>query len=448
MKKVTLFFSFFLYLIFASSASAAIYKWVDKEGVVNFTDDESRVPSAYRSQTEKVDTARMASSTPSQTPPRKVAVNGQPGEAGTQGPPIAQTLIREGDFAVRLAEGLKIGHARNEAEAENMLAAMGIAPKKGWIADYPVPPDVVGELQNAIGSAVDSGKLGMSREEAVKAFQALAAEQGLPVKADERQNPIEPPEDYGDSEAVNNYYQTEGPPIVTYYPPPWDYSYLYAWVPYPFWYSGFWFPGFFILNDFHSHHGHHWISNHVTDPRTRASLTVDPTTRATGAAAARASGRTGSSGFASPAARMGAASILNRSANSRGVSDIGRGGRQYRGIQNSSVGSARSLSRNFGSPSTRTYSRPSADGPGYYHGFRERGYSGGFQNSSGGSARSLSRNFGGSSARTYSSPSAGGPGSFGGSHDGGRSGGLSGGSGFGGSYGGGHGGGGGGGGHR
>jgi len=201
MKKLTaLLFSF----IFASSASAAIYKWVDREGIVNFTDDESRVPSAYRDKVEEVNIAKMGLSIPPQSPPGKMAVSAQPGETGAETPPIAQTLIREGDFAVKLAEILKIGQAKNEAEAESMLAAVGIAPKNGWIADYPVTPDIIGELQNAIGSAVDSGKLGMNRDEAVKAFQDLAAQQGLPVKVNARQKPIEPQRDYEESEAVDN----------------------------------------------------------------------------------------------------------------------------------------------------------------------------------------------------------------------------------------------------
>jgi hypothetical protein len=54
-KLIALLFSF----IFASSASAAIYKWVDSEGVVNFTDDESRIPSAYLNKVEEVNIVKM-----------------------------------------------------------------------------------------------------------------------------------------------------------------------------------------------------------------------------------------------------------------------------------------------------------------------------------------------------------------------------------------------------
>ncbi|HYA92142.1 MAG TPA: DUF4124 domain-containing protein, partial [Thermodesulfobacteriota bacterium] len=279
-KLIILLISF----IFASSASATIYRWVDEKGVTNFADDYSKVPPTYRDKVEEMNTAKIGLSTPSQTPPGKMAVSVETREAARDAPPIAQPLIREGDFAVKLAEVLKIGQARGEAEAESVLATVGIAPKNGWIADYPVTPDIIAELQSAIGGAVDSRKLGINRDEAVRALQDLAAQQGLPVKVNERQNPIESPGDYGESEVVNNYYYTEGPPIVTYYPPPWDYSYLYAWVPYPFWYTGLWFPGFFILTDFHIHHGHHFISNHFVDPKTHASLRVDPRTRTTGTA--------------------------------------------------------------------------------------------------------------------------------------------------------------------
>jgi hypothetical protein len=88
-------------------------------------------------------------------------------------PPAGQSLVREGSFAMKLAEALKIGEVKSEAEAESKLASAGIAPKNGWIAHYPVTPDIIGELQNAIGAAVDSGKLAMKKDEAMKAFEDL-----------------------------------------------------------------------------------------------------------------------------------------------------------------------------------------------------------------------------------------------------------------------------------
>ena len=170
--------------IFASSATATIYRWVDEKGVVNFTDDYSKVPAEYRNKVEEVNIQKMGPSLPSQAPPGKPTVGVQSRKTATQLPPMAQSLIREGDFAIKLAEALRIGQAKSDAEAESMLASVGIAPRNGWIADYPVTPNVIGELQSAVGGAVDSGKLRMRRNEAITALQNLAAEQGLHVTAD------------------------------------------------------------------------------------------------------------------------------------------------------------------------------------------------------------------------------------------------------------------------
>ena len=69
---------------------------------------------------------------------------------------------------MKLAEALKIEEVKSEAEAESKLSSMGIAPRNGWIAEYPMTPDMIGELQNAIDAAVDSGKLSMNKDEATK----------------------------------------------------------------------------------------------------------------------------------------------------------------------------------------------------------------------------------------------------------------------------------------
>jgi hypothetical protein len=323
MKKLLLILFIF---VFASSAWATVYKWVDERGVVHFSDDWSKVPPDYRNKVEEVNITKTGPSLPSQVPSGKTAGSAQSGEAATQAPSIAQTLIREGDFAIKLADALKLGQAQNEAEAESLLASAGIAPKNGWIADYPVTPDIIGELQNTITEAVDSGKLGMKKDEAMKVFQGVITQQGLPVRADmeSQYSGVQPPQNYPEyyePSAIDNYYYDQGPPIVTYYPPPWDYNYMYAWVPYPFWYTGFWFPGFFVLRDFHRHvniHGHgRFISNHFWDPRARGFGRVDPARRHMGNATANISHP--ARGFSSHAASSGASSILRRSYEHTGV---------------------------------------------------------------------------------------------------------------------------------
>jgi hypothetical protein len=319
MKKLP-FILFLFILIFASSASATVYKWVDKNGAVNFSDDYSKVPPDYRHKVEKLNTAGTGSSTPPQAPSGKTIVSAASRETAKPSPPIAQTLVREGDFAIKLAEALKIGTAKSEAEAESMLALAGITPKNGWIADYPMTPDIVGELEEAVAQAADAQKLALGKDEALKALRTVAVEQELPIIAEGPDQYTESPPpttpEYTTPSEIDNYYYTEGPPVVTYYPPPWDYYYLYAWIPGPFWYSGFYFPGFFILHDFHRgihRHGHvSFVTNHRRDPGTGRVFAVDPARRhSPGSFGGRDAHRM--RGFDSTAARNGARSIFERS---------------------------------------------------------------------------------------------------------------------------------------
>ena len=440
MKK--LIFIVFL-LIFASSASAAVYKWMDERGVANFTDNLEKVPPPYRDRAEEVKVP---------IPPTQSL---QPGRTSTKPPPIAQTLVREGDFAIKLAEAFKLGQAQGEAEAENMLASAGIAPKNGWIADYPVTPDIIGELQNTVGEAVDSGKLAMRKDEATKAFQDLIAQQNIPVRADaesqsqyagiEQPDAGAPPQNYPEyyePSVIDNYYYDQGPPIVTYYPPPWDYYYLYAWVPYPFWFGGFWFPGFFCLHDFHRgifFNGHmRFVSNHFRDSRTNGFGAIDPARRHMGGSAvagiSRSAGR-----VTSREARSGASSILSRSY-------------QHTKFNNRTTGRG-SVATNRQSGRVTGYSSRGGVATGRSIHSSSLSHPGSFSSYGRATARSFSRSFSGPSSRSFSAPSMGGrssSGGFGGSHGGGHGGGgHSGGSNGGSSHGGGgHGGGGDGGGRR
>jgi hypothetical protein len=233
-------------------------------------------------------------------------------------PPIEQALVPEGVFAVRLAKALQISQSDDESQAEKQLGELGIEPENGWIAEYPVTPEIIGEIDKALATAADTGKLKLEKEQALKILADVKTELGLNISA----APVSPlvppgepkvnkvykyidkqggvhltnayasiPEEYRDQvtikeyiiqipsspgiievtdalaqeyaanpdqEIINNYYDTSGPPAVTYYPPPGPYFYLYTWRPYPFWHSGFFFRGFFTLRDFHKHI---WIDN-------------------------------------------------------------------------------------------------------------------------------------------------------------------------------------------
>jgi len=142
----------------------------------------------------------------------------QSGQGRPAAPPVEQKLVREGFFAMKLAEALKVGEVQSEAEAESKLASVGVLPKNGWIADYPLTPNVIAELENAIGEAADSGKLAMEKDEAMKVFQNLI------MDVENQYARVEPPPD-------------EGPyPESYYYPRFYSYPYFY---PYPFYFGGY-----------------------------------------------------------------------------------------------------------------------------------------------------------------------------------------------------------------
>lgn len=212
----------------------------------------------------------------------------------SQVPPVAQALVREGDFAIRLAADLDLGKPSDEATAENLLATAGIAPANGWISDYPVTPQIIGQLQDSLAKAAADGKVNLSAEQVTSGLHQLVAQLNLPEPAPAGEQTDSSSAAPADRTVVNNYYYDQGPPIVTYYPPPADYVYLYDWVPYPVFWLGFWFPGFFICHNFTttvfvtppfvsvnatfvSHRA--IVSNRIIDPATRRAARVDPVVR-------------------------------------------------------------------------------------------------------------------------------------------------------------------------
>ncbi|MGE5174552.1 MAG: hypothetical protein ACM3MD_12070 [Betaproteobacteria bacterium] len=219
-----------------------------------------------------------------------------------QAPPVAQTLVREGDFAIKLAAELDLGNPANEAEAEDMLARAGVSPLNGWISDYPMTPEIIGQLGDSIAAAAGEGKLPMTAGEATKGLYSLASQMNLPTPAGP--GPGTAPEGQSNPTVVNNYYYDQGPPIISYYPPPADYLYLYAWVPYPVFWWGFWWPGFFICHNFTTtvvvSNGVFVgrtaiVSNRFIDPVTRTVTRVDPVVRtSTGTVRPMTALRTGS----------------------------------------------------------------------------------------------------------------------------------------------------------
>ena len=203
----------------------------------------------------------------------------------SQYPPLAAQLVREGDLAVALGSAFGVGGG-NEIEAENRLSDLAIIPKNGWMADYPVTPDIVAELQQAIVAAADASRLPFGRDEAQKRLDAVLENAGL------LERPYDSyaggsqgaPQYYPDQGELAAYYEGQGPPVVTYYMPPPEYCPLYWWIDYPFYYSGFWLPGFFILRDFHRPYHDSFVSNHYAQAGSNTVFRVNPAARLAGQA--------------------------------------------------------------------------------------------------------------------------------------------------------------------
>src|ERR1700681_4611755 len=71
-------------------------------------------------------------------------------QAKSMPPPISQPLVTEADLAVNLVSALGVSSTTDEVVAESNLGDIGIAPRNGWIADYPVTPDIVAEVQQSV----------------------------------------------------------------------------------------------------------------------------------------------------------------------------------------------------------------------------------------------------------------------------------------------------------
>ncbi len=93
-------------------------------------------------------------------------------------PPVGGPLVGEGDFAVRLMSTRNLGSAEDD-RSRNPSGDVGIIPRNGWIADYPVTPDILGELQRSVVDAASSRKIQLSREEALKRVNAVNDEYQL-----------------------------------------------------------------------------------------------------------------------------------------------------------------------------------------------------------------------------------------------------------------------------
>ncbi|MEN6466152.1 MAG: hypothetical protein ABFD62_13305 [Syntrophaceae bacterium] len=171
--------------------------------------------------------------------------------AGAQSfPPIAAPLVRQGVFAVSLATSLGINIGLSETAAINNLSAIGIIPRGGWVPGALVTPAVIGELQHSVFLAARSGQLLISSGRVLTRFNDVRLRLGLPIfpvpaasrAAFLNAGAIDPRQ-------INRFFAINGPPLLTFFPPPNRFRNLFTFTPCPFVCSNVFFPGFFVRND-------------------------------------------------------------------------------------------------------------------------------------------------------------------------------------------------------
>ena len=104
-------------------------------------------------------------------------------EASSGRPPIEQPLVSEGQFAVGLANALRLTSSHDEAAAEDSLSRVNIAPRNGWFSDYPMTPDILEEVRKSAARAASAGGLQMSEAEAARAVGDVSSAMHLPIMA-------------------------------------------------------------------------------------------------------------------------------------------------------------------------------------------------------------------------------------------------------------------------
>jgi len=249
---VVFYVTLFILISLPTRSTASVYSWQDVDGVITFTDDLSNAPSNIRIKVISEETRPQTVSTGSIEP------------ASAPAPKQPSRVATEGEFVVELVEELGLSDNPSEEEAAGILTDILVAPRLGqWELDRPMSEDLTVRLRKLAVAAAESGRITLTPDEVLLAFDTTAALLGLTI----------PVAATPDEAAESPYPLAETPPLVYVTSPPIDIYPYYTWVPVTggFWWNGFLCSGFFVLdaNRFHSGHrgfqGHHgtWDSGHI-----------------------------------------------------------------------------------------------------------------------------------------------------------------------------------------
>ena len=99
---------------------------------------------------------------------------------------VEQTLVPESVLVMQLIEAFNLGPVADSAKAEDLLSNLGIEPENGWIAEYPVTPQILGDVEQGIAMAADQGKIAFNKEQALQLFRDVKLKLGFDIKPDSK----------------------------------------------------------------------------------------------------------------------------------------------------------------------------------------------------------------------------------------------------------------------
>ena len=251
-SRVFLFIFLFLSLILISASAPSattVYTWQDANGIIAFSDNPANAPGDVRIEVFSKDPTPQALSDPNMAE----TFEAQPSEQSTP-------VVTQGDFAVQLVEELGLSEEPNAEEAADILTNILVAPPLGqWELDQPMTPELTVRLRKLTVAAAETGRIGLTQEQVLIAFDTTAAMLGLTIPS------TSAPEEASESP----YPITQAPPLVYMEPPPSDIYPYYVWSPVAggFWWNNYLYPGFFVLNlnkFFFHHHGFHDARHHFS----------------------------------------------------------------------------------------------------------------------------------------------------------------------------------------
>jgi hypothetical protein len=117
--------SLVIVLIFAATAGAETYKWIDDKGTINFTENYSQIPKKYRKKARVIGDVSVGTPDAATTGTEE-AVNGQPSKpaVGSAESGSSEKQEKKSYYGGKSAEAWKVEFSKLKTEMQNVQAQL------------------------------------------------------------------------------------------------------------------------------------------------------------------------------------------------------------------------------------------------------------------------------------------------------------------------------------